>query len=344
MRTLLITLLLLTSIARESLAAENGVIILYHHVATNTPSSTSISPDDFRAHLEYLRDNQLNVIRLDSLIENLKNNRQLPDRAVSITFDDGYLSIYEEAFPLLQSFNFPFALFVSSDPLNRKQANYMSWDQVREMSEAGALVANHMVEHPYMLNRFDREGQQQWLERQRSELLVAEETITRETGQSHRYLAYPYGEFNPAIKSMLAGLDFIGLAQNSGAVGFNSDFLALPRYPLASIYANLDTASTKFDTKAFNVRLVSPESPVVTVRNPSVTLQFDPGNYRLSQIACFANSQPIPMNWLDREAGLVELVPDQEYSGRRWRYICTAPDPGTNGYYWYSVQWIHSEN
>ena len=69
MRTLLITLLLLTSIARESLAAENGVIILYHHVATNTPSSTSISPDDFRAHLEYLRDNQFNVIRLDSLIE-----------------------------------------------------------------------------------------------------------------------------------------------------------------------------------------------------------------------------------------------------------------------------------
>ena len=129
MRALLITLLLLTSIARESLAAENGVIILYHHVATNTPSSTSISPDDFRAHLEYLRDNQFNVIRLDSLIENLKNNRQLPDRAVSITFDDGYLSIYEEAFPLLQSFDFPFALFVSSDPLNRNQVNYMSWEQ-----------------------------------------------------------------------------------------------------------------------------------------------------------------------------------------------------------------------
>ncbi len=344
MRALLITLLLFTNLAQESSASENGVIILYHHVATNTPSSTSISPADFRAHLEYLRDNQFNVIRLDSLIESLKNNRQLPDRAVSITFDDGYLSIYEEAFPLLQSFNFPFALFVSSNPLNRNQANYMSWDQVREMSEAGALVANHMTEHPYMLNQFDGEGQEQWLERQRAELLIAEETITRETGQSHRYLAYPYGEFNPAIKMMLAELDFIGLAQNSGAVGFNSDFLALPRYPLASIYADLDTASTKFDTKAFNVRLVSPESPVVTVRNPSVTLQFDPGNYSLSQIVCFANGQPIPMNWLDRVAGLVELVPDQEYSGRRWRYICTAPDPGTNSYYWYSVQWIYSEN
>ena len=268
----------------------------------------------------------------------------MPDRTISITFDDGYISIYEEAFPILQSFGFPFALFVSTDPLNRNQTNYMNWDQVREMSEAGALIANHMVDHPYMLNRLNGENQQQWLERQRMEILEAEETIERETSQSHRYLAYPYGEFNPAIKSMLEKLDFIGLAQNSGAVGFNSDFQALPRYPLASIYANLDTARSKFDSKAFNVKLVRPASPEVSGRNPSVTLEFAPGNYNFSQIGCFANSEPIPLNWQDREAGLLELIPDQEYGGRRWRYICTAPDPGTSRYYWYSVQFINTEN
>ena len=131
MRAIFITVLLLTSMGQESSAAESGVIVLYHHVATNTPSSTSISPEDFRAHLEYLRDNQFNVVRLDTLIESLKNQRQLPDRTISITFDDGYISIYEEAFPILQSFGFPFALFVSTDPLNRNQTNYMNWEQVR---------------------------------------------------------------------------------------------------------------------------------------------------------------------------------------------------------------------
>ena len=344
MRAIFITVLLLTSMGQESSAAESGVIVLYHHVATNTPSSTSISPEGFRAHLEYLRDNQFNVVRLDTLIETLKNQRQLPDRTISITFDDGYISIYEEAFPMLQSFGFPFALFVSTDPLNRNQTNYMNWEQVREISEAGALIANHMVDHPYMLNRLNGENQQQWLERQRMEILEAEETIERETSQSHRYLAYPYGEFNPAIKSMLEELDFIGLAQNSGAVGFNSDFQALPRYPLASIYASLGTARSKFDSKAFNVKLVRPASPEVSVRNPSVTLEFAPGNYNFSQIGCFANSEPIPLNWQDREAGLLELIPNQEYGGRRWRYICTAPDPGTSRYYWYSVQFINTGN
>ena len=343
MRFFLVALLLILGGNGSTLAAEHGVIVLYHHVATDTPPSTSISPADFRAHLEYLRDNDFNVIGLDKMIEGLRNQRPLPDRAVAITFDDGYISIYEEAFPMLQAFGYPFTLFLSTDPINRNQSNYMTWDQIREMADAGVVIANHMVTHPYMLDRPERESEQQWLERQRTELLEAEQTIAEQTGQSHRLLAYPYGEFNPAIKSLVDELGFVGLAQNSGAVGYNSDFLALPRYPLASIYADLDTARTKFATKAFNVTQVSPESPVSEVRDPSVTLQFKPGDYALAQIGCFANSQPLQMNWLNRDTGLVELVPDQQFSGRRWRYICTAPDPGSNSFYWYSVQWIKQD-
>ncbi|HAJ76636.1 MAG TPA: xylanase [Gammaproteobacteria bacterium] len=343
-RGFLIVLLTMLCLSGHSMAAEHGVILLYHHVATDTPPSTSISPTDFRAHLEYLRDNDFNVIGLDTLIEALRNGRPVPDRAVAITFDDGYDSIYNEAFPMLQSFGFPFTLFLSTDPINRSQANYMSWEQVREMSDAGVVIANHMIEHPYMLTRQEGETDQRWLERQRVEILTAEETITSQTGQSHHYLAYPYGEFDPAIKALLGELNFVGLAQNSGAVGYNSDFLALPRYPLASIYADLDSARTKLDTKAFNVSLVSPASPVTKVRNPSVTLKFGPGDYNLEQIGCFANSQAIPMTWLDKESGLVKLIPDQEYSGRRWRYICTAPDPQSRRYYWYSVQWIKPDS
>ena len=340
MRGFLIVLLTMLCVSGRSMAAEHGVILLYHHVATDTPPSTSISPTDFRAQLEYLRDNDFSVIGLDTLIEALRNGKPVPDRAVAITFDDGYASIYSEAFPMLQSFGYPFTLFLSTDPINRSQANYMTWEQVRELSDAGVVIANHLIEHPYMLTRQEGETDQQWLQRQRVEILTAEETIANQTGQSHRYLAYPYGEFDPAIKSLLGELNFVGLAQNSGAVGYNSDFLALPRYPLASIYADLDSARTKLDTKAFNVSLLSPASPVTTVRNPPVTLQFDPGDYKLDQIGCFANSEPIPMTWLDKENGLVELRPDQEYPGRRWRYICTAPDPQSRRYYWYSVQWI----
>jgi len=328
-------------ITAVSNASEHGVILLYHHVDADTPPSTSISPDNFRAHLDYLRDNDFTVVGLPEMIEALQSQTPLPEKAVAITFDDGYISIYETAFPMLQEYDYPFTLFVSTGPIDANQPNYMSWDQIREMSDAGVTIANHMVEHPYMLDRAEGESDSQWLERMRAELLAAEETISTETGQEHRLLAYPYGEFNQELKAMLSDEGFIGLAQNSGAVGFHSDFLALPRYPLASIYANLETAATKFATKAFNVRQLEPDSPVTNLTRPSTTLQFSEGDYNLAQIGCFANSEPLTMNWLDRDEGILELRPERDFSGRRWRYICTAPDPNSNRYYWYSVQWIN---
>jgi len=323
----------------SSAALGDGTILLYHHVATNTPPTTSISPADFQLHLEYLRDNEFNVMPLDMMIESLKSGESIPDKSVAITFDDGYISIFEEAFPLLQSFGFPFALFLSTEPIDNEQAYYMNWGQIRDIANAGALIANHMIDHPYMLATREGESTMELVARHRQDLLFAEERILKETGQSHRYLAYPYGEFNPAIKQMLAEEGFVGLAQNSGAVGTNSDFLALPRYPLASIYADLDTARTKLDTLAFNTKIIEPLSPVTMNRSPAITLQFSAGNYNLPEIGCFANSRPIPMNWLDRGAGIVRLEPTEEYSGRRWRYICTAP-AANNRYYWYSIQWI----
>ena len=332
--------LMLSSTANS---ASSGVIAVYHHVATDTPPSTTISPTDFRRHLEYLRDNDYTVVALDRMVEDLRAGRELPNKAVALTFDDGYISIYDTAFPMLQEFGMPFTLFLSTDPTNQNQPNYVTWSQVEEMAAAGVIIANHMVYHPYMLDREPGESESDWIERNREELLEAERSIAEHTGQNHRYLAYPYGEYDPAIKRMLDEEGFTGFAQNSGALGPESDFLALPRYPLASIYANLDTARTKFESLAFNTNILEPESPVTSERSPAVTLQFNPGDYNLSQIGCFANSKAIPMNWIDRDQGIVELQPTDSFSGRRWRYICTAPQPGSGRYFWYSVQWINPE-
>ena len=332
-------------LASFAIAANNidshGVILVYHHVSTDTPPSTSISPEDFRKHLDYLLQNDFSVIPLDQMLETLQNGRQLPEKAIAITFDDGYISIYDTAFPMLQSYGFPFTLFLSTGPIDRRQQGFMNWEQVKKMSEAGVIIANHMVEHPYMLDKDPGESEAQWISRLENELLAAEARIEQQTGQSHRYLAYPFGEFNADIKAMIGANGFIGLAQNSGAIGVNSDFLSLPRFPLASIYANLDTVKIKLDSKSFNVELVRPQSPVTSIRNPSVTLKFNDGNYNLSQIGCFANSQPLPMTWIDRDEGILLIQPTEDYTGRRWRYLCTAPVPGESRYYWYSIQWIN---
>lgn len=332
---------LLTLLAISCNAAENGVILQYHHVDSGTPASTSISVRDFEKHLRYLKDNDFTVIRLDRMIETLRNQQEIPDKSVAITFDDGYLSIYEKAFPLLKSFAYPFTLFVSTQPIDTEQQGFMNWEQIQEMADYGAIVANHLTDHAYMLDRHDGENERDWLERLRRNLAQAEQRIRDMTGQSHRYLAYPYGEFDSSIKDMLRTEDFIGFAQNSGAIGHYSDFLALPRYPLAGIYADLDTAGIKFDSLAFHVSELLPPSPVTFDSSPNVTIDFENGPYSLAQISCFANGEPVTMTWTDRNAGIVRLNPEQSFESRRWRYICTAPAPDSDRYYWYSVQWIN---
>ena len=109
---------------------------------------------------------------------------------------------------------------------------------------------------------------------------------------------------------------------------------------LGSLHSTLDTDKIKFDALAFDVVHIAPLSPVTADRSPDVTLKFAPGNYNRAQLACFANNKPIPMNWLDLDAGLVELLPTEQYRGRRWRYICTAPELDSRRFFWHSVQWI----
>lgn len=341
MRFFLQLLFLCVVSATHLAASESAAILVYHHVAADTPPSTSISPENFIGHLEYLRDNNFTVMKLPELLAALEQKQPLPDKAVAITFDDGYISIYDTAFPLLQEFGYPFTLFVSTGPIDRQQRNFMSWQNIKEMSDAGVTIANHLVEHPYMLTRLDGESEGDWLARLRSEILAAQRSIAQHTGQEHRLLAYPYGEYDNNIKDLILNLGFTGLAQNSGAVGFNSDPAALPRFPLASIYANLETAKIKFASKAFNVRQIAPLSPVSSNPRPVARLKFLPGDYQLAQIACFSNGEPMEMSWSEQEEGLLEIVPKSDITGRRSRYICTAPDIESDRYYWYSVQWIN---
>jgi len=223
-----------------------------------------------------------------------------------------------------------------------KQHNFMSWDQVREMTQYGVTIANHTVSHPYMLDREGDENDEDWLNRLRREIDEAENRIREETGQSHRILAYPYGEYNPEIQQLLEEMDYIGVAQHSGAIGIHSDFFALPRFPLSAFYARLETMKTKMNTLPFQVLAQEPQSPVSNSLSPTLTVEMEKLNFNWSQLNCFAHGEPLPINWIDQDRGLFSITPDAESSTRRWRYNCTAPETGSSRFYWYSKSWVRA--
>lgn len=323
-------------------AAEHATIILYHHVSTSTPPSTSVAPEVFREHLDHLRDDGFNVMPLPEMLSALQERREIPDKSVAITFDDGYISIFDTGFPILQEYGFPFTVFINTQPLNDRMAGYMSWAQVKEMSDAGVTIANHMENHPHMVDALSGEDQSARDQRLLEELLRAQARIEAETGQNHKFIAYPYGEYDLANKAMLEDLGFMGIGQQSGAIGFDSDFLALPRFPFGGSYTDLNDFKQKVQTLSFHLLNVDPESQMTQERNPSVSLQFAPGDFNFRQIGCYAGSQPMEMEWLDQEQGLLHISTEQTFNSRRFRYLCTAPMRGTNRYFWYSKDWTRS--
>ncbi|ALO46036.1 polysaccharide deacetylase family protein [Pseudohongiella spirulinae] len=323
--------------------AQHAVITIYHHVSESTPRSTSLTPAELRTQLEYLRDNDFAVWPLDRTLEALRNRQPMPEKVAVLTFDDAYESIHSTAWPMLKEFGFPMSLFVSTQPVDDNQNGYLNWDQIRELADDGVIIANHMVHHPHMVDALPGENNAQRLQRLQQELLQAEQRIHEETGQSHKILAYPYGEYDTEIRNMVTELGFTALAQNSGAVGYYSDFAALPRYPLAGFYADIESAATKLNSLAFQVLEVDPVSPMTDSTRPAVTLQLA-GDFNVNQLGCYAGGQALELEWIDREAVHFRIQPgqDQEFSMRRFGYICTAPQRGSNRYYWYNKFWTRS--
>ena len=82
------------------------VILVYHRFSDEGPKSTSTSPEVFKQHLAYLQENDYSVLPLKTVIEKLQSKENLPPDCVSLTADDGFLSIYNEAFPLLTEYQY----------------------------------------------------------------------------------------------------------------------------------------------------------------------------------------------------------------------------------------------
>jgi hypothetical protein len=82
-------------------------VLIYHRFGEERYPTTNVSVDGFREQLTYLRDNNYQVLKLAELYRYLTEKKNLPDKATVITIDDGYKSVYQYAWPLLQSFGGP---------------------------------------------------------------------------------------------------------------------------------------------------------------------------------------------------------------------------------------------
>ena len=330
----LVMILTCALLSINTLAKDNAVILLYHHVSHSTPKLTSVSPDTFREHMQYLAEHH-QVLPLKEVIETLQNKQPLPDKVVVITFDDGYKNIYDNAHPILKEFSFPYTIFINP-PLIGIVGYQLDWHQIKIMANEGASFANHGSQHSHMLTKNKSESEESWLRRSLLEIETAETILKNNLGYSLKYFAYPYGEFDLKLKNRLRANGYIGFAQHSGAIASYSDFSALPRYPSAGIYSNIQSLKVKLNSLAMPVDSVSPYDPKVELYSDSESLSFNVKTDDLlpQQINCFQNGQNLNKS-LKGNTVSVDIIPITKPG--RHRVNCTAPSISkTNRYYWFS--------
>jgi len=228
--------------APDGSARSARVPILMYHYISDPPAGAnavrrdlSVSPALFESHLRYLRDHGYHVITLDDLLRFLTSGQPLPERPVILTFDDGYLDNYINAFPLLKRYSMVGHFFLITDFVDAGQADYMTWPQIEEMSAAGQRFGSHSRNHP------DLRGQSVdylvW------QALGGLEDIQKHLGYHPRWIAYPSGSYDKRTIQVFKSANYWGgLTTVQGATHTGDGIFELSRVRVRGSYSIDDLA------------------------------------------------------------------------------------------------------
>lgn len=314
-----------------------GVVLLYHHVDESTPAITSISPDQFVRHLNILEEERFEILPLNELVaESMATPSDA--RHAAITFDDAYISIYTTAYPELKRRGWPFTIFVAPAFVSDFNPHYLSWEQIHEMSQNGATIANHTVNHHHLIRRLDDEDEDAWQLRVSSEITVARD-ILKNHGHDSALFAYPYGEYDLPLLDIVSGLGFTAFGQQSGAIGPYSNPQLLPRFPLAGVYVGESAFRDKIKSLAMPIAHPDVDPLVGDDLHPELILKFLDGATN-ARVTCYAPGGAAELTRVDTTTLSVRSK-DAVPVGRS-RYNCTQPKG--NRFHWFSQLWIRKNN
>ncbi len=295
----IIVIILFCVFTKIGFSNENSVIVLmYHRFDQNHYPSTNISSSLFRKHLEIIQSENFNVIGIDHLVKILREGKELPDKTVLITVDDAFKSFFNNAYPILKEFGFPFSIFVSTASISsKKNSDYMSWEMLKELSLNGGLILNHTVNHDSLLELNDGEII--------SQVLSASKEINLKIGNQPNILSYPYGESSIRVEKIIEDLGIeAAFSQHSSPLS-NYDFIyRLPRFALNDEYGKIKRFKMILNTERLPIDTVSFKDTIINQDKLSLEFKSD---FDVQNINCFINEGAILNKQISDKSFFLEL-------------------------------------
>ena len=163
--------------------------LCYHEVRPDRgDDSMNVKPEVFRRHIREFKEAGFTFIDVSDLQKHAAGTA-LPEKAVLITFDDGYADNYNYAYPILREEQVPGTFFVVSSTIGNE--NRMTADQLREMQANGMQIGSHTVNHESLVNMNKEEID--------FEMMASRKSLEKILGRPVFALAYPAGKVNKAV-------------------------------------------------------------------------------------------------------------------------------------------------
>ncbi|MBL4740532.1 MAG: polysaccharide deacetylase family protein [Sneathiella sp.] len=319
-----LTLFILGAVALTSfqaIAADWASVIMYHRFGESGYPHTNISIDQFQEHLSELKSGGYSVLPLGKIVAALESGETLPDRTVALTIDDAYLSVYKKAWPLLKEAGFPFTVFVSTDNLDQSAPDFVSWDQLREMSDGGVYIGHHSAGHGH-LPRLTTEA----LKR---DIRKASSRFEEKLGFIPALFAYPYGEYGSEIKKVVQEMGFkAAFGQQSGVAYSGFDPYAYPRFAMNENYGAIGRLRLAANALPLRVKDTMPTDNVLRRNPPAFGFSVAEKYSNLHQLSCYASNQSggaVPIERIGETRVEVRLL--KAFPTGRGRINCTLPGP-----------------
>ena len=309
---------------------------MYHRFNESKYPSTNIELDVFKKQLEIIKNEGIKFIHPKDFKNSLSG--QKTNRKILLTIDDGLLSFYENAWPILKKKKIPFILFVNTKNVNSN--NYMNWDQIKELYKSGIVeIGNHSHSHEYLV--------EENAEVIRDDILTSIKIFKKELGENSDFFSYPFGEYSLEFKSIIKNLGFkYAFGQHSGVIDETKDLWELPRYPINEKYGELKRFKTLMKTLPLKYKSIYPENRYLeqSKNPPKVKISFYEGIKNLEKITCFSNEgnrwRNSKLKFLDKN--VLEIEISEKFTGERGRINCSLRE--NEGFWrWLGIQYVISE-
>ncbi len=227
-------------------------VLSYHEISDKSEtldSSYAVTPEHFEEQVLWLIKSGYHFISIDDILKYRKMKKPLPTKAVLMTFDDGYQSVYANAYPIIKKYKIPIVIALVGSWMEAKEivdfdghkiarSKFLSQQELREMVNSGLVeIGSHtyflhkgitgnpqgnmqpaVITRQWLIDKKVYEDEKAYQERISDDLAKNNAFIKRYTGQTPRVMVWPYGYYNKEVRIIAERLGMpIGLTLDDGS-------------------------------------------------------------------------------------------------------------------------------